>query len=191
VTKPSEVTDALDEAADQGGDEVSADEIAGHLDQRGIGALLMLPGAIELTPIGGIPGVPTVLAAIAALFAAQVLIGREDLWLPGILGKRAVTAERLRKASDWLRPLANWADRHLGRHFDFMTRSAGVRLAAGAIIALCLTVPALELVPFASSAPMSTASLFGLALLTRDGRVMALAWAATIAAVIAIVMLWP
>jgi hypothetical protein len=46
-------------------------------------------------------------------------------------------------------------------------------------------------VPFASTIPMGTSVLFGLALLTRDGRVMALAWLATAGAVAGIWALWP
>ena len=190
MTHPTEVVDALYEAADEG-NPVTAERIADHLDRRGIGALLLVPAAIEMTPIGGIPGLPTLLAATVALFAAQILIGRKDLWLPGILGRRTVDADRLRTAADWLRPIAEWADRHLGRHMPVLTTPPASRIAALAIILLCCTVPALELVPFASTLPMAAAALFGLALLTQDGRVMALAWAATLGAAYGVWALWP
>ncbi|MGB3406427.1 MAG: exopolysaccharide biosynthesis protein, partial [Jannaschia sp.] len=113
MTQPSEVLDALSDAtADT--DRVSVDRIMDHLGHRSMGALLALPAALEITPVGGIPGVPTVLAAIVALVAVQMLLGRDDLWLPDVLGRRAVTADRMRAAIHRLRPVARWADRHLG-----------------------------------------------------------------------------
>ena len=41
---------------------------------------------------------------------------------------------------------------------------------------LALTVPPLELLPFASSAPMAAIAMFGLALLVHDGALMIAAW---------------
>jgi len=50
-----------------------------------------------------------------------------------------------------------------------------VKLAAVMILALCATVPPLEFLPFASSAPMLAIASFGLALLVRDGLLMLIA----------------
>ena len=60
-----------------------------------------------------------------------------------------------------------------------------------AVLLMCMTVPPLEVLPFASSLPMGTIALFGLALVTRDGRLMALAWVAFAAAAAGIWWLWP
>jgi len=51
-----------------------------------------------------------------------------------------------------------------------------IRLSAVACILLALTVPPLELLPFASSAPMAAIAMFGLALLVHDGALMIAAW---------------
>ncbi|PWJ20867.1 exopolysaccharide biosynthesis protein [Jannaschia seohaensis] len=190
MTKPTEIIETLEESA-TATEEVSADRVAGQLGRRSIGALLAIPAAFELTPIGGLPGVPTLLASIVAVVAMQILIGRRNLWLPDILARRSVGASRLAQATDRLRPAAEWADRHLGGHLPCLVAPPAPRFAAAAILALCATVPGLELVPFASSIPMGTIVLFGLALLARDGRVMALAWACTAAAFGTIWWLWP
>ncbi|MGB3555614.1 MAG: exopolysaccharide biosynthesis protein [Jannaschia sp.] len=190
MTKATDVTRALRDSAQAPGD-VSIDTINDHLGHRSIGALLMIPAALELTPIGAIPGVPTVLATIVAIFAVQVLIGREDMWLPELIGKRTVDAGKLESAADKLEGAARWSDRHLGRHLTVLVDGRVARIAALAILALCCTVPPLELIPFASSIPMGTIVLFGLALLVRDGRVMALAWAAFAAALWGVWTLWP
>ena len=51
------------------------------------------------------------------------------------------------------------------------------------VVALCCTVPPLELIPFASSAPMLAIAAFGLAILVRDGLLMLVALALSLLAV--------
>ena len=58
------------------------------------------------------------------------------------------------------------------------------RIAAVMVMALCLTVPPLELVPFGSTAPMLAIAAFGLALLVRDGLLMIAALAFSLSAVV-------
>lgn len=190
MAKATDILDALSAAAD-GRDEVTVGQINDSVGHRGTGALLMLPASLELTPLGAVPGVPTLLAVIVALFAAQIAASRREMWLPHWLETRHVGTDRLSSAVDRLRPAARWSDRHLGRHLHSLVDPPAPRLVAAAILALCLTVPPLELIPFASSLPMGTIVLFGLALLTGDGRVMALAWATFAAVLFGVWGLWP
>ena len=181
MARATDIVDALHDAA-QEGNPVAVERIVDHFDRRSIGAFIMVPALLELTPVGGIPGVPSVIGVIIAIFAAQILIGREDLWLPGFLGRRKVAADKIDGAAEWLRPVAAWADRHFGRHLTILIDPPAPRIAAVAILLLCLTIPPLELVPFASSLPTVTIAAFGLALFMRDGRLMALAWVVMAAA---------
>ncbi|KIT14643.1 exopolysaccharide biosynthesis protein [Jannaschia aquimarina] len=177
--------DALDDAAD-GQDRVALGDINEELGRRSLGAVLALPAALELTPIGGVPGIPTTLALIVAIFAVQIALGRDRMWLPGFLSRREMSADKLQEAADHLRKPAAWADRHFGAHLTWLVDPPAPRFAALAILALCATVPPLEVIPFASSIPMGTIVLFGVAMILRDGRVMALAWTATFAAAISV-----
>ena len=154
-------------------------ETIGH---RGYGPFLLLPALIEISPIGGIPGVPTLLALIIALFAAQIAAGREHMWLPGFILRLEVSGERARSAAERMRPVGRWLDRWFHGRFEALTRPAARRVAAATVILLCATVPPLELVPFASTAPMAAIALFGLAMMLRDGLVMGVAFAAAAAA---------
>ena len=172
---------SLREAAAEG-NPVSVEMILDHFDRRSLGALIMVPALLEITPIGGIPGLPTFLALIIALFAAQIAMGREDMWLPGFITRRKVDCRKIDAAADKLAPAARWADDHFGQHLDFLIRAPWPRFAALAVLSLCVTVPPLELIPFASTLPMVTIAAFGLALLMHDGRLMALAWAVYVAA---------
>lgn len=153
-------------------DHVSISDTMDALGNRSYGPFLMVPALIELSPLGAIPGVPTVLAAIILLFAGQMLFGRKHLWLPQLLARRSVSADRLQNALEKIRPFGRWLDRWFHGRLPTLTQGPFVRITAGACILLALTVPPLELFPFASSAPMTAIALFGLALLVRDGALM-------------------
>jgi hypothetical protein len=174
---PQNVGDILDRLKDLGSDQDKATlgDMVEAFGSRGYGPFLIVPPLIELSPIGGIPGVPTVLAAIITLFAVQILFGREHMWLPGFLRKRTIKGEKLVKAADKLRPLAERMVRWFHNRLPVLTKGPAKRVAAGACIALACTVAPLELLPFASSAPMLAIAAFGVALLVRDGVLMIVA----------------
>lgn len=187
MANASVIVKSLREAAAEG-NPVSVETILDHFDRRSLGALIMVPALLEITPIGGIPGLPSFLALIIAIFAAQIALGREDMWLPGFISRRTVDCSKLDAAADKLAPAARWADSHFGQHLDYLIRAPWPRFAALAVLSLCLTVPPLEIIPFASTLPMVTIAAFGLALLMRDGRIMALAWIVYAAALVGIVL---
>ena len=58
------------------------------------------------------------------------------------------------------------------------------------MIAICLTVPPLDLVPFGGSGPMLAIAMFGLAILVRDGVLMIVALALSAGAVTLGLLLW-
>ena len=140
--------------------------------ERAFGPFLIILPLIEMSPIGGIPTLPTLLAFILSLVAIQLLIGRECLWLPGFIEHRSVKAERVTKGEDKLRRVTTWLDRHTGERLHYLVGKAGTKAAACVILLLCLTVPLLEFVPFASTAPMLAILAFGVGLLARDGLLM-------------------
>ncbi|NNU15522.1 exopolysaccharide biosynthesis protein [Parvularcula sp. ZS-1/3] len=172
--------DTLDEAVRRenaaGSGKVSVGTILDSIGNRSYGPFLLVPALIELSPVGGIPGVPTVLAFIVLTAAVQMLAGREHIWVPGFIERRRVKGAAIEKADQMIRPLAKWLDRHTRERFRHLLRTPMVKLAAFLVICLCLTVPPLELIPFASAIPMAAIALFGLALLVRDGLVMAIAF---------------
>ena len=140
--------------------------------RRGYGALLLLPAMLEISPIGGIPGVPTVLALVVVLFAVQILVGRTHMWLPGFLRNRELPAGKLDEVIDKARPLATRLDRRFHGRLGPLAGPAAGRVAAVLCVLLACTVPPLEIVPFASTAPMGAIGLFGIGLLVHDGLVM-------------------
>ncbi|EAQ01544.1 putative exoD-like membrane protein [Pseudooceanicola batsensis HTCC2597] len=174
--KVNEMLDDLSRCAEQG-EEVTVGQITESLGHRGFGPFLVVPALIEITPLGGIPGVPSLLALIIVLFAGQIALGRKHMWLPGFLERREIEGDKVRKSAQKLRPLARWLDRWFHERLPRFAGSGSARVAAALVIALCLTVPPLELIPFASSAPMLAIAMIGLALTLRDGALMLAAYA--------------
>lgn len=183
-----DVLDKLHELADQGDVEV------GHMTEafgsRSYGPFLIIPPLIDISPVGGIPGLPTVLGAIIFLAAAQIALGRKHLWLPGFIARRKIPADKARKVADKSRGLARFLDRWFHGRLPALTSGPFVRIAGVLIMLLTFTVPPLELLPFATTAPMAAILAFGLALLVRDGVLMIVALVMSAVAVAVGVGLW-
>lgn len=169
------IDDVADEVKDS--DPVVVGDITDALGHRGIGPFLMFPALLGITPLAAVPGVPTVLAVIIGIFAAQIAFGRSDMWLPDVLRRRKVPGDKLDKSLEKLRPIADWLDRWFYGRWHLLTRSPARRAAAMVSLALCFAVPPLELVPLAVMGPMLAIAMFGLALTVRDGVLMAAGFA--------------
>lgn len=177
-----EVIGELDELASQG-DEVCIGDVLDDFGGRSFGPFILIFALLELTPIGAIPGAPTVLASIIALVAVQMLFGKEHIWMPQWLQQRAVESKKLHKGIAKLRGIAHWLDEHSHGRLEGLTEGVWIKIAAVVILLLCATVPPLEVLPFASSAPMLAIAAIGLALTVRDGVIMLAALALAIAAI--------
>lgn len=151
------------------GGEVSVHDIRERIGERSFGPFLLVPALIEISPVGGIPGLPTVLAAIVALFAVQILFGRRHLWLPPFVERRSFDAAKFGKAMNKMEPVGRWTDKVFKPRLEWLAKPPFVNVAAGICILLAATVPPLEIVPFASTLPMGAIAVFGLGLLARDG----------------------
>lgn len=150
---------------------------------RSFGPFILIPPLIELSPVGGIPGVPSFLALLIAITAVQLFLGREHVWMPDVIQRRSVSGRRLHRAVMKLRGIAHWLDERSHGRLESMVEGVWVRIAAVVIVVLCCTVPPLEFIPFASSAPMLAIASFGLALTVRDGALMLIALTLAMAAI--------
>ena len=142
---------------------------------RGSGAFLVIPALIGVSPVAAIPSVPTIVALVTLLFAAQIAMGRTRYWLPDVIDRRELSSEKLSGFADKTRGAAKWLDGHLGRRLEALTSRPAQRIAGGVCCLLCLMVPPLELVPFAAALPFAAIGIIGLALVLHDGIAMLLA----------------
>jgi hypothetical protein len=163
-------------------DRVHVSDMQDSLGQRSFGPFLFVPAIIEISPIGGVPGVPTMLALIVALFAIQMLFGRDHFWIPGFLSKRSVSGEKLDKGLNKIRPVIRWLDKISRTRLNWAVSQEFLRVLAVLCVLLATSVPPLELLPFASTAPFSAIALFGLGITTQDGLLIVLGLIITVGA---------
>lgn len=178
-----EIVEDLDELAVEQHD-VSIGDALDMFGGRSYGPFLIIPALLEISPAGAVPGVPSVLAAIVALVALQMLFGREHIWMPRFVEKRSISGKKLHGAIGKLDRVATMLDSLAKGRMKGFARGPWLKAMALAVIALAITVPPLELVPFASAGPMLVIALMGLALIVRDGLLMLLSMGAAIAVVI-------
>ncbi len=169
--------------AAEGEDRVSLGAVVEAVGNRSFGPLLLVGGVIALSPLSGIPGMPTIVATLVLLIAIQLLFGRKHFWLPGWLLKWSVPRGHLHKALKWLWPPARFIDRWLRPRLTILIRGAGTYLIAIVCVVIAAGMPALEPVPFAATSAGAALTVFGLSLIARDGLLALLAFGFTVATI--------
>lgn len=174
-----EVLDRLADAREEHGS-VQIGRLVEAVGRRSFGPVLLLAGLIALSPLSGIPGMPTTVAIIVTAVAVQFLMGRTHFWLPQWVRKRELSHDRFCKAVAWLRKPARFTDRLLKRRLEFLTHDAGIHGIAVLVVIIAATMPPLEIVPFAATTAGLALTAFGLAVIAHDGLVALVALVLTV-----------
>lgn len=175
MTKPMNFTGVLDHIDDCAeGDKLTLGEIVDSFGGRGYGPLLLALALIELLPTGAIPGVPTILAIIIVIIAGQLVAGRSAPWVPEKLRSKGFSRHKFEAARKKVRPFTQKMDKIVKPRLEQFTSPIAARVIAGICIALALTMPPLEVIPFASSIPSSAIGFFGIGLSAHDGLIILL-----------------
>jgi hypothetical protein len=148
--------------------------------QRSFGPMLFLPGLIALSPLSGIPGLPSTVAVMVALIAGQLLCGRRHIWLPHWLLARSLPRGQFEHALQVLYPMARWVDRMVQPRLTLFTRGPALYANVLLCLLIALSMPPLELIPFANSINGAALAALGLALFAQDGVLALLAFAFSI-----------
>ncbi|WP_299564505.1 exopolysaccharide biosynthesis protein [uncultured Sulfitobacter sp.] len=164
----ADLLDSIENAARES-DPVSVRDVLGQIGTNSIMPAVLVVTILLVSPLSGIPGVPSFSAALVILLSAQALGGRRRLWLPEFMLRRSLKASRLIAMVAWLRrPCA---------FFDRLTRPRLMWLSGGIIrfgtLACCVVIPLgwplLEILPLVSSLGAGTIALLVFGLFTRDG----------------------
>ncbi|MFN2288921.1 MAG: exopolysaccharide biosynthesis protein [Chromatocurvus sp.] len=178
-----DVLDAIERVA-QAHDPVSVELMMDAIGSRSFGALLLLAGLVVLAPIiGDVPTVPTLMALFVFLISGQLLASRDYFWLPRWLLVRSLEARTLNKAVDRLRRPARFVDRLLKPRLDLLIAGRARYAVAVACLVIAMLMPPMEFIPFSANIAGAALSLFGLALVGRDGLLALLAFALTLGGV--------
>jgi len=171
--------DAIVQATRPG--EVSFSTILDAVGQRSFGPLLLLAGLITmLPPIGVIPGVPTAMAALVLLTAAQILCARRTFWFPNWLLACHADAASVKQAVNRMRGPAGWIDSVVHTRLTLFVRGPAVYCIAGVCVLIALGMPPMEFVPFSATGAGAALIAFGLALVGEDGLLALTAFAITV-----------
>ena len=180
-----EVVEGLDELGEDK-DEVCIGDVLDKFGEGSFAPIMLVFALLEISPVGAIPGVPTFLALCVGLVAVQLVIGRDHVWVPGWIENRSVSGDKLDKATKKMEGIADKIDSLSKDRMEFLAKGPAIRVAAGVILLLCLAVPPLEVLPWASAAPMFAVSVICVAMMVRDGLAMLIAYILAAAAVIGI-----
>ncbi|GAA6188664.1 exopolysaccharide biosynthesis protein [Litorivita sp. NS0012-18] len=163
----SEILDAVQAAAKDG--RASVEDILTQVGDHSFSPIILVPALILVSPLSGIFGLPTIGALFIFLITVQKLVGRPHVWLPKVIKRRSVAAERLDRAIAWLRPICAWIDARMAIRLTWLvTRGANVATLL-TIIAITMVIPMLEILPFITSVLATAIAFFAIGLLARDG----------------------
>ncbi|MCO5787169.1 exopolysaccharide biosynthesis protein [Pseudomonas sp. G11-1] len=174
-----QLLDRMDEAG-EGEEAVSLDKLMETIGKRSFGPILLLIGLILISPLSGIPTLPSTMGVAVFLIAVQMLVLRKHIWLPGWILRRKIGQQKLAKASQWLRRPARFVDRLVKHRLNILVDGPGSWPIALVCLVLAVTLPLLEPVPFAASSAGLALTCFGLAMTAHDGVLALLAYSITL-----------
>ena len=164
-----EVLDSFLSAAE--GEEIKLAKLLRTSGRRSFGPLLVVPGIMLILPTGAIPGMPIVLGALAALVAVQLAVGTRRPWLPKKLLSISIPRRTLEESVRRMRPWARRIDRPFQSRLEFLVEPPFVNLIGAICAVIGIAVWVIGLIPFAIMVPGAAITLFGLAIMARDGLV--------------------
>ena len=178
--KVTDLTHLLKELDEAGQDKkVTVRDLRDGIGRRAFAPMLLLASLLGVTPLGGIPGVPTTLALIVLLIAGQLALGRDSVWAPRRLLDMHIDAGKLQRAVRALKPLAQRVDKVIRPRLTVLTDPPFSWVIVAACVLLALSVPPLEFIPFVDWPLWGAMVAFSLALFAHDGVLALVAFALT------------
>lgn len=176
--RPKNMEELLDRIAQaaEGKEKVSFGQIVETVGAGSFGSLLLLAGILAVSPLSGVPGVPTLLGTFVLLIAAQMLFGRKQFWLPGWIARRSFAQNKLGKALRWLHSPARFVDRWLRPRLPMLVERPGMYFIALVCFVIAIAMPLMEVVPFSVTVAGAVIAIFGLAMVAKDGLLALLAF---------------
>lgn len=164
-------------------EKVSVRQILDALDARSFGLAVLLFSLPSVVPMP--PGVPTVVGIILLIVSVQMVIGRHELWLPGILSKREFDRKSLVSAFEGIAPKLAILEKVMKPRLLFMTGRAG-SILIGVIVLIMAFVLVLPLPPGGNFPPALACAVLGMGLAQRDGVMILIGLVVSVVALVAV-----
>ena len=151
------------------GNETTVGHIVEQFRYRSFGPLLLVPALIVILPTGAIPLISAICGLIMAFICAQVVIGREQPWIPARLEEFSIPKDQLEAGIERLKPYTRKIDRLVHARWRILINPVSKRLIAAFCFILCLGMVAIGFIPMLPAALALPIFCFGLAFIAKDG----------------------
>lgn len=138
-------------------------EIRDRLDERAFGLMILILAIPCLVP--ALYGVPQIVGIPILLLAGQMLVGRQEPWLPGAVLDRRVSKAWLDRMADFATKRMRWFERLSRPRLTLFTQGWAERAAALFMILATLTI----VLPMTNTVPSVALALLSVGLIQRDG----------------------
>ncbi|WP_201156376.1 exopolysaccharide biosynthesis protein [Rhodobaculum claviforme] len=131
--------------------------------------LILLFALLLVSPLSAVPGATSLFGLTIAAIMTQWLLGRDRVWLPGVLLDRRLSVGRAGAALHRLHGPVTWVERRLRQRqrWVFATPFAEAPMLLVLMAALC--APLMEVIPASGTSVGAAMVLFSAGLLARDG----------------------
>lgn len=160
---------------------ISLDDLLHGVGHRAFGLLLLLLALPNSIPLPSPPGLSTIFGLPMAIFAAQLMLGQKEPWLPAFLRKKTLPRDEILKFLDRAQPYLTKVERRLKPRASSFVGPTAERVAGLIILglAIVLSMPII----FGNFLPAFAVLLMALAILARDGAMMVAGWVVSVIAV--------
>lgn len=179
-------SEVLRRLAHEGGEELGVDELIGAFGDRAFGGVMFVFALISALPLP--PGSTTITGVPLVLMAAQLALGREQLWLPRRVRDASVSRRNFAKGLDRAMPVLRFAERLTRPRLSVLVGQRGQQaVGAGALIlAVVLALP----IPLGNIAPAISIALLSLGVMQRDGLAVIAGWIGAITSAAILIGAW-
>jgi hypothetical protein len=150
-------------------------DLTAAMRNRAFGILFLLFGIPICLPI---PGLATICGFIIALIAAQMILGRDNLWLPQMLAKRSFARKDLQRVLGKAEPWIQWMERFAKPRMALFADARSRRIVG--LVGFILGLALLPAIPVIGAIPLGIpVCILGLGLVERDGAFILAGYVAT------------
>lgn len=135
--------------------------------ERGFGFLLFLFALPMALPIPVPPGINVILASPLLFLSMQMMVGREEIWLPQFARRKEMQTSKFKNTLERALPWLKRIEVLLHARLSFMSSEFTLRLLGlfCLIMALCICIP----IPLTNTVPSFAIALVSLGILNKDG----------------------
>lgn len=162
------------------GEDTTIGTLVDSLGERAFGALMFIFAVPNIIPTP--PGTSAILGLPLVILTYQVMIGRQSLWLPGIVRQRRISRDLITSFVTKVTPLMTRLERVLKPRMGFLVSSDAAERVIGLVtfpLAIVLFLP----IPFGNILPAAAVACVALGLAERDGLAVAVGYALSLASV--------